>query len=147
MTEICTQNVRQAAFDLGEFSVDDLVTTLDARTYKEVSQIKGIASRLRREKEIASVTPGLYRYQEKQKPLTKIAKMWRAMKIKGHFTQQDIVKLSGASRSHVKKYVIFLKRAGFITPNTNVSGRGYKGGLYRLMDPDNAPLEHPKSPK
>jgi len=143
MTEICTQNVRQAAFDLGEFSVDDLVTTLDARTYKEVSQIKAIASRLRREKEIASITPGLYRYQEKEKPLTKIAKMWRAMRIKGHFTQQDIVKLSGASRSHVKQYVIFLKRAGFIT---YVSGRGYTEGLYRLIDPDNAPLGHPKSP-
>jgi hypothetical protein len=42
-----------------------------------------------------------------------------------------------------KKYFIFLKKKGFIIA---VSGNGYSEGVYRLADPDNAPLEHPKSP-
>ena len=67
--------------------------------------------------------------------------MWRAMRIKGTFTQKDIMRLTGASRPHVKKYVRYLRRQGLVEA---VAGQDYVRGLYRLKDPDNAPLEHPK---
>jgi len=66
--------------------------------------------------------------------------MWRAMKLKGSFTQKEIVKLTGASRSHVKNYFVQLKKQGLIEVE---SGQGYEKGVFRLKDPARAPLEHP----
>ena len=142
MAERFIDRIREAVKELGEFTINDLTVELHVCTYKEKDRIRRAVKCLKKYKEVVSIGPGFYRYQGqgKQKPLKKIVKMWRGMRIKEYFTRQDIVRLSGASKIHVKKYFIFLKREGFISP---VSGRGYKEGLFRLSDPDNAPLEHP----
>jgi hypothetical protein len=90
--------------------------------------------------EIVSIRRGFFKYQGKEKPLNKQAKIWRAIRIKEYFTRFDIVRLSEASDEYVKRYFTFLKRKGFIV---HVSGRGAKGGLYRLLEPEKAPINHP----
>jgi response regulator of citrate/malate metabolism len=67
--------------------------------------------------------------------------MWRAMRLKENFTQKEIVKITGASRIHARKYFIQLKKQGLIEVMT---GQGYEKGVFRLKDPAGAPLEYPK---
>ena len=143
MAETFAQQVRQVASELGEFTVDDLVSRVPVSTYKEKKKVRSVAQGFEKSGEITLLGPGLYRYQAKQTPLSKVARMWRAMKIKGYFTRQDLVKLCGASEGHVEKYVYFLKRGGFIA---HVAGQGYEHALYCLIDPENAPLKHPEMP-
>jgi len=95
---------------------------------------------LKRQGEVASIKRGHYRYQEKKKPLSQQAKIWRAIRIKEYFTRRDIVKLSGASDIYVRRYLNFLKGEGFVE---HIAGWGYKNALYRLIDPATAPLEKP----
>ena len=144
MAETYAQKVRQAATTLGEFTVDDLAASLTVQTYKERESLRCVLRDLKKSKEIILLTPGFFGYQGKQGRLTKVAKMWRAMRIKKYFTRQDIARLSGASETHVRRYIIFLCDKGFIV---HVSGQGCKGELYRLADPDNAAYEHPKLEK
>ena len=93
---------------------------------------------------MVSVRPGFYKYAGRQKPLSLIEKMWRAIRIKEYFTRRDIVRLSGASNSHVHKYMMHLEAQGIIE---NVSGgRGYSEGIFGLINPDTVPLEHPVLP-
>jgi len=108
---------------------------------KELREARSAIKRLIREKEIVPDGPGQYRYQVVTRRFPKLARIWRAMRIKGSFTQQEIVKLTGASRIHVKKYVIHLKKQGLVEVE---SGQGYEKGVFRLKDPAGAPLEHPK---
>ena len=135
--------IREAVKELGEFTVNDLTVELHVCTYDEKHKIARSVDYLKRCKEVISIRRGFYRHQGqgKQRPLTKMDKMWRAMRIKECFTCQDIVRLSGANKTYVHKYFMFLEGEGFIE---NTSGnRSYKEGLFCLSDPDNAPLEHP----
>ena len=143
MTKMCTQQVRETAFKLGEFTIDDLMDALPVYTYEEIWKVRAAIRRLIKVGEFALVRHDLYRYQAKKERLTKVAKMWRAMRIKEYFTKKDIAKLSGASKPHVKKYFIFLKRNNYIA---RVEREGSREGVYRLTDTENAPLEHPRSP-
>lgn len=135
-----TQKVRQSAIELGEFNINDLDHRIPVYTYKDRHKIIRVLATLKKKGEIISIRTGHYRYQEKKKPLSQQAKIWRAVKIKEYFTRRDIVKLSGASDSYVRRYLNFLKGEGFIE---HVSGWGYKNALYRLIDPATAPLEKP----
>jgi len=144
MSESFAQRVRKAANELGEFTIDELGKELNIQTYKDSEKLGWAVRDLRKNKEIVSVKKGLYKYQGKQGPLVKIARIWRAMRIKVYFTHQDVVRLSGASVSHARKYIKYLIGKGLVA---YVSGQGYTGRLYRLVDPDNAPLEHPKLDK
>ncbi len=140
MREGFTQRLRQSAIELGEFTVNDLAHKIPVYTYKDKHKITRVLSVLKKQGEIISIRTGHYRYQEKNQPLSQQAKIWRAIKIKEYFTRRDIVKLSGASDSYVRRYLNFLKKEGFIK---HVSGWGYKDALYRLIDPATAPLEKP----
>jgi len=140
MGEKFTQRVRQLAIELGEFNINDLAHRVPVFTYRDKYRIAKVVQKLKSSGEILSIRPGYYHYQGKQKPFAKIARMWRAIRIKEYFTRRDIVKLSGASDAYVKRYFTFLKQKGFIE---HISGRGYKNGLYRLTYPIEAPLEHP----
>jgi len=140
MHEGFTQKLRQSAIELGEFNVNDLAHSIPVYTYKDKHKITRVLSVLKKQGEIISIRMGHYRYQEKKQPLSQQAKIWRAVKIKEYFTRRDIVKLSGASDSYVRRYLNFLKREGFIE---HISGWGYKNALYRLIDPTTAPLEKP----
>jgi len=135
-----TEKLRQSAIELGEFNVNDLAHRIPVYTYKDKHKITRILGVLKRQGEVASIRTGHYRYQEKKKPLSKQAKIWRAIRIKEYFTRRDIVKLSGASDIYVRRYLNFLKGEGFIE---HISGWGYKNALYRLTDPATAPLEKP----
>ena len=145
MRESFLQKVRQAAIELGEFTINDLTIALPVCTYEDKEKARRSVKSLKRSGEAISLRPGLYRYIGKDKTLNKLARMWRAMRIKGYFTRQDIGRLSGASKTHVHKYFMYLERKGIIENSSG--GRGYKGGVYCLIDQDNAPLEHPKIPK
>lgn len=140
MIENFTQKVRQAAIELGEFTGDDLADRVPAFTYKDKGRIRKAVQELRKSGEVISIKKALYRYGGKRRPLSKQARIWRAIKIKEYFTRRDIVQLSGASDVYVKRYFTFLKRKAFIE---HISGRGYKGGLYCLTDSMKAPLDHP----
>ncbi len=140
MGKTLTQKIRQAAFDLGDFNSLDLAKALNINTEKELRKMRVAVRELKYRKEIISLRRGFYRYQGKQKPLNKTAKMWRAIRIKERFTRQDIKKLSGASKNYVVAYLNFLVKAGFIC---HISGRGFKGKLYCLIEPESAPLNHP----
>lgn len=135
------QRVRQIAIELGEFTVDDLAERVGVYTYKERERFRVTIRELKIRKEIILLGPDLYSYQGKPGPLTKVAKMWRAMRIKEYFTPRDIMKLSGASYTLLRRYFLCLSNQGFIN---HVSGKGFKKALYRLSDLNNAPLEHPK---
>ena len=141
MIESITQKVREQARKLDDFTIDELASALSIQTYEEKRKIRHAISWLKKKGEIIKLRRGLYSYQENQEPLSKVAKMWRAMRIKGYFSKRDIVRLTGASKVHVKKYFIVLKREGFIA---HVSGEGYQEAVYCLVDPDNTPLDHPK---
>ena len=145
MKEYFLQRVRQAAIDLGEFTINDLTIALPVYTYEEKEKIRWSVKSLKRSGEIISVRPGFYRYLGKERALNKLARMWRAMGIKKYFTQQEIVRLSGASKTHTHKYFMYLERKGIIENSSG--GRSYQGGIYCLIDPDNTPLEHPQMPK
>lgn len=145
MKEAFLQRVRQAAIELGEFTINDLTVSLPVSTYAEKEEIRWCVKSLKRSGEAISVRPGLYRYLGKERVLNKLARMWRAMGIKKYFTQQEIVRLSGASKTHAHKYFMYLERSGIIENSSG--GRSYREGIYCLIDPDNAPLEHPKVPK
>jgi len=126
---------------LGEFTIDRLEEMVPVKTMKELGEARSTIKRFIREEEIIPDGPGRYRYQVVTRRFPKVARMWRAMRLKGSFTQKEIVKLTGASRIHVRKYFIQLKKQGLIEV---VTGQGYEGGRYRLKDPDGAPLEYPK---
>ena len=140
MSETFSQKVRQAASKLGNFSCGDIALALNAHEKKEKLRIREAINYLKRTKQVIALSRGFYRYKIIQKPLTNIAKMWRAMKIKEYFTRHDIERLSGASDTHVRKYLIYLKRAGFIYC---VKNNGSKADLFGLTEPDKAPLQHP----
>lgn len=144
MKKSFAQKVREAVSELGEFTIDELSNKLNVQAYKDNERLRLAVKSLRKHREIISIKRGLYKYQGKQKPLVKIARIWRAMRIKVYFTLQDVVRLSGASESHARKYIKYLIGKGFVE---HVTGKGYTGKLYRLVDPDNAPLEHPKLDK
>jgi len=140
MFKTLRQKVRQIASGLVDFTAYDLGSALNMSTKKELRKIRIVVKDLKFKKEIISLRRGFYRYQERPKALNKTAKMWRAIRIKEYFTRQDILKLSGASKSYVANYIKYLVSKGFIS---HVSGNGFKGKLYCLNDPDTAPLHHP----
>ena len=143
MAETFSQNVRLAASEMGMFTVDELVSRLPVSTYREKRKIRSVIQGFEASGEAVLLKPGIYRYQGRKQPLSRVARMWRAIRIKGHFTRLDLVRLTGASKGHAKKYIFYLKRKGFIEL---VSKQGNNYGVYRLIDPDNAPLEHPQLP-
>jgi hypothetical protein len=145
MRRTLAQRFREAASKFETFGTDDIALKLGVRTYAEMEKLRSALKGLVRNGEVISLRPGFYRYAKKEKPLSMVAKMWRAMLIKGSFTRRDIGRLSGASITHVHKYFMKLEREGLIV---NTSGkRGYKDGVFQLADPDDAPLKHPRSPK
>lgn len=144
MKKSFAQKTRESARGLGEFTLQELSKNMNIQSYKDNERLRCRVKDLRKNQEIISIRRGLYRYQGKQGPLVKIARVWRAMRIKVYFTLQDVVRLSGASESHARKYIKYLMGKGFVE---YVSGQGYGGKLYKLVDPDNAPLEHPKLDK
>lgn len=143
MAEAFAQKVRKIASEMGEFTVNDIVSRLPAKTYREKRSIKNVIGKFRKRGEAISLKPGLYCYRGSQTPLSKTAKMWRAIRIKGDFTRRDLTRLSGATEGHARKYIFFLKREGFIS---RVEIQRSKYRAYRLVDPEKAPLEHPKMP-
>jgi hypothetical protein len=140
MSKSFTQRVREAASKLEEFTIDELAAPLCVRTYKDRAKVRRVIKYLKRNNEIGPIRVGLFKYQGKDQPLSKQARIWRAIRIKEYFSRFDVVKLSGASDEYVKRYFTFLKRKGFIA---HVSGRGSKNGLYRLIEPEKVPIEHP----
>lgn len=144
MAETFSKKVRQAASKLGDFSCEDIALALNAHEKKEKLRIREVVKCFKRTKKIIILRRGFYRYNVKQKPLTKIAKIWRAMRIKEYFTRRDIKRLSGASDTHVRKYFTYLKKAGFIYC---VSDNGRKADLFSLAEPDKAPLQYPIPPR
>ena len=141
MTVKYAQKVREAAIELGGFTIGDLAERVGIYTYKDRERFLVTIRYFKKIKEIILLGSGLYSYQGRQGPLTKAAKMWRAMRIKEYFTRRDIMKLSGASYAYVLNYFSFLSNQGFII---RVSSKGFKDALYRISDFDNVPLEHPK---
>ena len=104
MSETFTQRVREAASKLRNFTIDDLAAPLCVRTYKDRARVRRVVKYLKRNNEIGSIRAGLFQYRRKDKPLSKQAKMWRAIRIKEYFSRFDVVKLSGASDEYVKRY-------------------------------------------
>ncbi|MEW6666224.1 MAG: hypothetical protein AB1512_13525 [Thermodesulfobacteriota bacterium] len=138
-----SQRAREAAKDFGEFTVDDLILRLSAKTYREKKDIQSAISRFCKYGEVLLLRPGLYRYEGKQ-ALSLTQKIWRAMMIKGQFTKKDLVRLSGASFSRVNNYVGFLKRSGIVNRAAKLTGNT---ALYSLSDAERAPLNHPRMKK
>ncbi|MFC1867671.1 hypothetical protein ACFL0H_06010 [Thermodesulfobacteriota bacterium] len=144
MEKSLMQKIREVVNDLDDFDIDHLTVALHVQTYEGREKIRRAVKGLKKLKEVETIRPGLYRYKGKQGPLSLIAKMWRAIRIKERFTLRDIVRLSGASKTHAHKYFKYLEGKGIIA---NCSGdRRYSDGLNNLVDPDNAPLDHPKMP-
>jgi hypothetical protein len=142
MAGASTEQVRRAAQELGHFTVADLISRLPVKTYKEKDNVQSLIARLRQRGEVEIVRPGFYRYLGRQDSLLKVARMWRAMRIKECFTFRDVERLTGTSKGYVKSYAYFLKGEGLIE---HVTGRGYGQALYRISE--DAPLEPPKMQK
>lgn len=142
MTETLAQKVRNAASRFEEVTVDDICEALNVRTYIEKKRVKQAIKDLKKQDELISLQPGRYRYQIKQTDFVLLERMWRAIRIKGSFTKRDIKKLSEATYPYVDYYFRFLEKAGFIARISG--GRGYRTVLFALIDPDKAPLDHPK---
>lgn len=137
---LTTKAIREAAARLIEFSFDEIAEQLKVQTFEDRTKLVSTLRSFMRLGMVERNGSGTtYRYIGHMRPTWK-NKMWRAMVIKERFTREDVVKLSGATRANVKKFVFALKRNGAIC---HISGQGYSGGLYRLADPDNAPLEPP----
>jgi hypothetical protein len=132
------QQIRDAVKRLGEFDITGLLDALDAPSFY-AGRVRKVVDDFVRQGEVEKLGANRFRFV-REKALSKLARAWRAMLIKKIFTRRDIVRLSGASKIHIKKYFIYLKRSGFIAP---VSGQGYENGIFALVDPENAPLGYP----
>jgi len=133
------RQIREAAARLGEFSLEDLREALDLPICGTYRAISDSLKAFRRWGHLKKVGPDLYRYVDKR-GFSKKGKMWRAMLIRSEFTRKDVARLAGCSLDYVNKYFACLQRQGWVTL---VSKEGHKDGVYRLVDPDKAPLEHP----
>lgn len=145
MAEKLAHRIRQAASVLKDFDINDIAVLLKVMTFKEKARIRAGVKGLMRAGEVKALRPGFYRYLGKQGAFPMTGRMWRAMRIKEVFTWRDLVTISGASKTHAHKYIRFLEQKGHIE---NINGdRSYRSGAYRLVDPDKAPLDHPRLPK
>jgi hypothetical protein len=144
MAEKLAHRIREIVTDLDQFTIQDLVEPLHIQTFREKERVRSAVKGLRKIRDVVSIMPGVFCYRPKQKPFSMLAKMWRAMLIKGTFTWREIVVLSGADKTHVHKYIMFLSRARYIERISRE--RSYARGIYRVADPDHAPLEHPRMP-
>lgn len=139
MPDTSSQAVRSAALKLVEFTIDQLAEELKISTYKELQSVRRTIRTLRKTGAIERSGQDTFRYKGHIIGTLK-NKMWRAILVKERFTQEEIVMLSGASRIHVKKFFIMLRRNQIIR---QVSGRGYSEGIHCLIDFESAPLECP----
>jgi hypothetical protein len=134
------QQIHEAAARLGEFTLQDLRDALDLPTFGNYRTLSDALKALRRWGHLQKVGTNSYRYTDKR-GFSKKGRMWRAMLIKSQFTRKDVAKLAECSIDYVHKYFAFLLRKKWIIL---ISKQGHNDGLYRLADPDAAPLEHPK---
>jgi len=87
--------------------------------------------------------PGLYRCAQASpgkvlKVAEKQVKIWRAMKLKRTFTRWDLAFYSGASLDYVKRYLMFLQNAGY------VSKLGHEGDRILYAIEGSAPKDAPQ---
>jgi len=138
------KKIRAIAPSLGEFTIHDLSEALRIQTYRDKAQLKISLKGIKRGGDIVTIRPGLFRFRQKEAPFSMVKSMWRTMLLKQRFTWQHIARISGASKSHVHKYLRFLEDRGFIK---NLGDRSYNSGIWELIEPGKAPLEHPTLPK
>ena len=138
-----TDIVRDKALMFEKFTYEDINNSIRLRVKNKNEKVRNSIRALRRTGEVKSIRRGLYQFCQIQKPLSLMEKMWRAMRIKEFFTCYDICKLTGASTNYVKQYVRYLKRKGFVS---SAEDAGIQEGIYRLNDPEGAPLKHPAIP-
>ena len=139
MPEIPRAKIRSAAARLIEFTLDELMEVLHVSSRKGRHLVQKAIGDYGRSGLIEKTGTETLRYKGHTLGSLRM-KMWRAILIKGKFTQRDIVVLSGASRNYVRMFFAHLKKAGAIK---HISGRGYEESLFRLIDPESAPLECP----
>jgi hypothetical protein len=144
MKESLAGRVREIAFRRGEFSLVELMEEASVRDYAQKKKLLDVIKRLKVSGELVQLKKEFYQYRQAEKPLMKIERMWRAMRIKKQFSRRDILLLSGASREHLKKYFLCLEKQGHIA---RTSGKGYQNGLYRLANSETAPETAPRLPK
>ena len=135
-----TDRIRRIASDMERFTIRDLCKALRYKSRKKTASVTNSMRYLKRKGEVKAIRPGLYHYEAPIKPLTKTARMWRAIRIKEYFTKRDIVLLTEVSRHYANQYVKSLERDGHVS---RVSGRGYAEAVYCLENPDKAPLDAP----
>lgn len=133
------RQIREAAARLGEFSLEDLREALELPTCGTYRVISSALKAFKQGGHLEKLGPKQYRYTDKRE-FSKKGKMWRAMLIKPEFTRKDVARLAGCSLDYVNKYFAFLQRQGWVAL---ILKEGHNDGLYRLVDPENAPLEHP----
>jgi len=144
MVDGLSEKVRDAAAQLGEFTIDEVATKIPITNYAEKRSVRAVLKNFENNGEVTKLRKDLYRYRGRRPTLSKTAKIWRAIWIKKSFTRRDLVKLSGASDAHVKSYVTFLKKNGFVQ---HVTGKGFNLGIYCLADMDASSFDHPQMPR
>ncbi|MFZ0928125.1 MAG: hypothetical protein WAN11_05975 [Syntrophobacteraceae bacterium] len=139
MADIGRLEIRNAAAKLIEFTIDELAEELHISSHKALHAVWAAMRAFRISGLVEKTAPGTFRYKGHMLGSLKM-KMWRAMLVKGRFSQSDIVTLSGATRIYVRRFLLLLRSKQVVM---HVSGRGYSGAIYGLVDPDSAPLEPP----
>lgn len=136
--------IRAVVPSLGDFTIHDLAYVLGVQTYADKARLKTSLKGIMKSGAIVGLRPGLFRFTQKDASFSMLQSMWRTMLLKQRFTWQDITRISGSSKSHAHKYLRFLEGKGIVR---NLGDRGYRSGVWELMEPEKAPLEHPILPE
>ena len=94
--------------------------------------------------ELERLSPGQYRYNSKAAPSRSgelITCMWRALKSSNPgFSCQDLARVSGATYTHVVKYLQFLEGEGFICRHGRKGNTNLYKGMGKMRDTISAPM-------
>lgn len=148
MKKPLTQQVREAAQTFEFFNAPDLLDALDIREYAGLKRIRSVIRELRKTGEIKSVKRGVYVYAgagtegRKAKALDRI---YRAIDVSGHFSAQDVARISRAEISYVRSVIRRLVASEDIREGGRKRNQwGKMRTVFFVVDPDQFYLEFVK---
>lgn len=146
-------NLREAARNLsGQY---DTISTpmlyaalgVGSEDQQERDRIRRRCNQMVKTGELVRVKPGSYKYNADAAPARHgefMTRIIRAMKSASKpFTQQDIARVSGATLSHVSRYMKFLVEDGYVRPH----GKRGLSSLYRCTQKLRAEMNAPLPPR
>lgn len=98
------------------FTICEVSEALDLLGDKDKRPIYGVFSDMVERGEIRKVETGMYEYVGLKKKASKEEALWRLVRMRKTVTVDDLLEMSGATRSYAKECLQAWVRKGYITP-------------------------------